>query len=129
MSIDIGKELAEWRRLLDEKERLTAELSDINKQCAAIERRVSGYCDTVGVDTIKVDGVLSVSVKQSLRIGYDKEKWDDLVRWAAASGNSHIVQRRISERPVKELIDTLGHEFPAHLFTMEEFNKVSTRRI
>lgn len=129
MSVDIGKELAEMRRLLDEKERHNAELSEINKAIAKIENRISDYCEKVGVDQIKVDGVLSVSVKKTLRIGYDKDRWDSLVEWAAATGNHHIVQRRISERPVKELMDTLGDNFPAHLFTYDEYNKVSHKRI
>lgn len=127
--MDIGKELTEMRRLLDDKERLNAELSDINKEIAKIERRLSEYCEKVGVDQIKADGVLSVTVKKILRIGYDKDRWNNLVEWAASTGNTHIVQRRISERPVMELMDTLGNDFPAHLFTFEECNRVSHRRI
>ena len=129
MTIDIGKELADMRRLLDDKERLNAELSDINKAIGKIESRLSDYCEKVGVDQIKADGVLSVSVKKTLRIGYDKDNWDALVEWAATTGNHHIVQRRISERPVRELMDTLGDDFPAHLFTYDEYSKVSHKRI
>ena len=43
MTVDIGKELAEMRRLLDEKERHNAELSEINKAIAKIENRISDY--------------------------------------------------------------------------------------
>jgi hypothetical protein len=127
--MDMGRELANLRSLIDEKERLAAEQKTIQKRIDAAQYRLSDYCESIGVDQLKVDGVLSFSVSKDLRVVYDKDRWDELVAWAASTGNSHIVQRRISERPVKELMETLAGDFPAHLFKFDEYNKVSTRRI
>lgn len=127
--MDIGYEVKALRELLDARDELNAQLKENGNAIRQIEDRLTDYCEKVGVDQVKVDGVLSLSIKDELRISYDKDNWDGLIRWAADTGNIHIVQRRISEKPIKELMSTLGDNFPAHLFKYDEYKKVSTRRI
>ena len=51
---------------------------------------------------MKIPG-LSVNVQQKYNAAYDPDKWDSIVKWAASEGYTHIVQRRLSAGPLREL--------------------------
>lgn len=74
---------------------------------------------------MKIPG-LSISVQQKFNAAYDPDKWGSIVKWAAENDYAHIVQRRISAAPLREL-EIAGVALPDGL-RVEPYLDMSTRR-
>ncbi len=75
--------------------------------------------------SMKVPG-LSVSVSQKYNAVYDPEKWAAVMKWATDNDYTHIVQRRLSAAPVREL-ELAGVALPDGL-KVEPYLDLGTRR-
>ena len=121
----IGDLLTELRDIMDATDGLNSELRKYRERRDQIESEIRKMAEETGLDQFANDAI-TVSVKEELMPGYDPEQWNELVAWAVATGNIHMIQRRLSSRPILELIDN-GTELPAGL-RVEPVTKVSVRR-
>lgn len=114
--------LAKYRSLLDLKDEAAAVLSGINKDIDACEAAIRESFEASGKwedgCAAKAGGV-TVTVRQKWRAKYMPEHWESIVKWAAETGNAHLIQRRLSDKPVMELLDA-GVSLPEGL-TVEAY--------
>lgn len=73
----------------------------------------------------KIPG-LSVRVGETATAVYDKEKWDDIARWAFESGNHGIINRAIGAAKLEKLVES-GVALPDGLQLLY-FKKLNFRR-
>lgn len=121
--------LAEYKRLLDLKDEATAVVSTINKSIDACEGKLRECFEAAGkwVDGAgSKSGGITVTVREKWRTRYNPEHWPAIVAWAAATGNQHVIQRRLSDKPVMELLDA-GTSLPEGL-TVESYKDLDFRR-
>lgn len=119
---DLLNDLREVMGAIDEYSQM---LNAAKKQRAAIEAKLKDAAETLGVNAFKGDGI-SVSIREDFIASYDPERWSELVAWCGETGNTHIIQRRISTKPVTEMIDN-GHALPAGV-RLEPVTKLHVRR-
>lgn len=118
--------LAELRGVIDQREELAKQDRTLAQRKEQIERALLAYHNDTGLDSLSGAG-LSVSFDgDAMRAAYDPEKWKDIVRWAVESGNDFIVQRRLTDAKVIDLVKN-GVELPPGL-TLENYTKLSVRR-
>lgn len=118
--------LEELRGILDEREQLASRDQELSSRKSEIERALIEYHEASGLETVKGGG-LSISFDPSAtRAKYDPESWAAIVRWAVETGNEHLVQRRLTDSRVADLVAN-GIPLPDGL-TLETYCKVSTRR-
>jgi hypothetical protein len=122
----IGGLLAKLRKAQDSKDELNAALNLINKEIGDVERDLLDVMKESG-QVKAADNFISVSLGQKWRATYDPAKWPGIVKWAVETGNDHIIQRRMTDTKVMELVDT-GVELPDGL-GVESFPDLSFRRI
>ncbi len=119
---DLLNDLADTMSVIDE---MNTQLSAAKKQRAAIEAKLRDVAEQTGLSSFSNDRI-TVSLKEDFVAGYDPDQWNELVAWAVETGNLQLIQRRISTKPVKELIDN-GCEIPAGV-RLEPTTKVNVRR-
>lgn len=122
---DIGTTLERLRTAIDEREVLRARDRELSDEIGQIERQLDDYSKAHGLDNFKGGG-MSVSFKEAFRAKYEPEKWDGVLKWAVETGNTFIVQRRLTDAKVEELAMTCG--LPDGL-GIESYRKIYTRRI
>lgn len=121
--------LAEYKCILDRKDELTTQMSGIHAAASDLEHRIMQAMEANGQDN---DGDkvtannITVTVKQKWRAKYLPERWADVVKWAVDNGYDHIVQRRLSDGKVMELVDN-GVTLPDGL-TVEPYKDIDFRR-
>lgn len=118
--------LTELRAIIDEREQLAEQDRKLSARKAQIERDIQRFSETHGVNKFSGGG-LSVSVQDKLRVTYVPEEWPNFLRWAIETGNDHLIQRRITENKVLDLMAS-GTVVPAELVKTEAYRKVSIRR-
>jgi hypothetical protein len=118
--------LGELREVIDERERLATADRELSKRREALERELLAFHEDSGLDSLAGAG-LSVSFDAAaMRAKYEPERWADIVRWAVTTGHDHIIQRRLTDAKVLDLIEN-GVELPPGL-TVENYTKLSVRR-
>ena len=122
---NIGAKLDELRDVLDTIDEINASLSGLKKQKDRLEYELKKSSEETGITSFSSDR-LSVSVKEEMVVGYDPAYWNELVEWAVRTGNQHVIQRRVSTRPILELIDN-GVELPIGV-RLEPVTKINVRR-
>jgi hypothetical protein len=90
-----------------------------------IEADISGKMAVLGIESASEDGV-SISTKTKWRARYDPDLWGDIVKWAAANGVAYIVQRRMNDAKIMELVDN-GIALPEGL-SVESYQDLAFRR-
>ena len=123
--VSAGDLLTELRQLLDKRDEVNLTVAAINERRNQVEYELQKLAERTGLDSFSND-VLTVSVKTETVVGYDPEYWGSLMEWAVRTNNTHIIQRRVSTRPVMELVDN-GIEMPEGI-KFETITKVNTRR-
>lgn len=122
--------LAEYRRLLDLKDEQNEAVSGTNRQLEKIEAKIRDGLTARGqmVKGAKtgIDG-LTLTVAEKWRAKYEPELWPTIVEWAGAHGMSHLVQRRLNDKAVMELVDS-GQGLPVGL-SVEAFLDLNFRRV
>ncbi len=121
----LGALLDELRALLDQNDELNAEQARLRKRRTQIEDAIRRHSEDTGVNRFGNDH-LNVTVSEDMVASYDPDHWNELVKWAVETGNLQVIQRRVSTRPVLDLIDS-GSELPEGL-KLEPQIKVNVRR-
>lgn len=121
----VGEALSELRSLSDEIDTHTAALKDLNKRWDELERFLEEQGETLGLRSFSNDHITATLVSD-LRVNYDPEKWADLLRWSLDTGNLGVVQRRLGDRVLKDLLDS-GQAIPPGV-TFLPYTKVLIRR-
>lgn len=118
--------------LVAERDKIDEALSDLDHRAGLlreargkIDAEIFGIMDAQGVDVVGVPG-RRVAIETVWRAKYDPAKWPDVVRWAIERGYDHIVQRRLSDRKVMELVDA-NVPLPDGL-SVESFREVRYRK-
>ena len=123
---DAKELLTALRSIIDQREQLAEQDSRLVKQKSQLEHQLLAFHELTGVDSV-TGGGLSVSFDDAaMRAKYDPERWPAIVRWAIETGNDHIIQRRLTDAKVLDLIEN-GTALPEGL-TVENYVKISTRR-
>jgi uncharacterized protein YlxW (UPF0749 family) len=122
----ITETLSKLRQVRDQIDQANAALSSLKQQEQHLERKLEDYHQQTGLDSVKGGG-LTVSFAPAFRATYTPELWPEIVKWAVASGNGHIVQRRLTDAKVIELVDN-GVALPEGL-SLESYTKMSIRRV
>ena len=120
-----GELLDDLRNTMDVIDELNASIKAASKQRKAIEAKLQKMAESAGVDSFS-NAQISVSFKEDFAAAYDPESWTDLMKWAVETGNFQLIQRRISTKPVKELIDN-GMELPVGV-RLEPLTRMNVRR-
>lgn len=122
----ISEKLAELRAVVDERERIAAEEKRLGERKRQLEKELADFAKTTGVDKFSGAG-MSVAFAEKMRARYEPNKWHDIASWAVSTGNDHIIQRRLTDAKVLELVDS-GVALPDGL-TLEAYTDISLRRI
>ena len=121
--------LAKFRTEKDWQDELNAKLAQSRERSTILELSIMDAMKDAGLDSdgskVSHDG-LTVTLRHKFRATYDPAKWSDIVRWAIDTHNEHIIQRRLSDRPVLELLDS-GEKFPDGL-TVSTYEDLDFRR-
>lgn len=111
---------------------LEAKLADAKAIVSALDREIgdlkSGLKQALiesGQDKAAAHGV-TVSVVEKYRATYDPANWPQIVKWAVETGNDHIIQRRLTDAKVVELIRS-GEALPWGL-DAESYRDLLVRR-
>jgi len=119
--------LKNMRALRDEREVLNDRDREIGTQLQSLERELLQYHEATGLLKIAGDGMSVSFDPDALRAKYEPEKWKEVVAWAVASGNEHIIQRRLTDSKVVDLIAS-GIPLPDGL-SVETYTKMNIRRV
>lgn len=126
----ISETLAELRRTIDDLDTINAEKSRLEERRASLELAVKREMESSGQtedgDSVKASG-LTVTIRRKIAVKYTPEKWSAVVRWAVENQYDYIVQRRLSDAKVLELID-LGVVLPDGL-ELEPYTRLDVRRV
>ena len=120
-----GERLTELHRLMGEIDEANRQLSALKEARRNIETALQRDAEQNGVDSFRNE-LITVTIREDFIASYDPDHWDDLVKWAGDTGNTHIIQRRVSTKPIQELIDN-GSELPAGV-RLEPQIKLTARR-
>lgn len=118
--------LTELRDILDQREELARQDKELSGRKAEIERQLIDYHDRSGLEQIAGGGLTVRFDPAATRCRYEPERWPDIVRWAVATDNVHIIQRRMTDAKILELV-TNGTALPEGL-TVESYTALSVRR-
>ena len=121
----IGELLADFRKAQDHKDDCDAQLKRAREACDVLELRIRLAMEAAGMDKTSAAGI-TASVVEKWRAKYEPAKWGDLVRWAAANGYDYLIQRRLTDSKVMELVDN-GVELPEGL-SVESYKDLTFRR-
>ena len=124
--LSIGELCDGLRLAIDRIEEHNAEGKILGGVREGFEALLLEKMEAAGIESTKTE---KITVTKSLqwRPKYDPERWGEIMQWCAESGNMHLVQRRLSIRPLQELIDN-DVPLPAGL-GVESFTKITHRRI
>lgn len=90
-----------------------------------IEADIQRKMEEMGIESVAQDGV-NLTLRKKWRAKYEPELWGDIVKWAASSGLDYVVQRRLNDAKIMELVDN-GIALPQGL-TVESYNDLAFRR-
>jgi hypothetical protein len=122
----VNELLTELRDVIDQRERLSTQDSALSKRKSYLEHELLAVHESEGVDSVSGAGMTVSFDDAAMRVKYDPEKWAGICRWAIETGNDHIIQRRLTDAKVMDLIEN-GTALPEGL-TVENYVKISTRR-
>lgn len=119
--------LAELRRVIDARELLAEEDRKLSERRQQIERELLAFHEMSGLEKVAGAGVTVSFDPEAVRCNYDPERWDGIVRWAVETGNLHVIQRRLTDGKILDLVRE-GTELPEGL-TLAPYTKISVRRV
>lgn len=89
---------------------LDQQIADLDAQATALrgeretaKQAIMEYLREQGQDKATACG-LTASVLTKDRAKYDPAEWPNIVKWAVETGNDHIIQRRMTDAKVVELV-------------------------
>lgn len=120
--------IAALREEIDHKDTINRNLSECNARIDELESQILKLMKPehgAAIEKMTAAG-LTVFPRMKWRARYEPEKWPDIVRWAIDNDQLHIVQRRLTDSRVQDLIDS-GVVLPDGL-TTEAYPELGTRR-
>ena len=117
--------LIEYRKVIDEKEILAQQEKILNQRKHDLEFHLMAFAKSQGLESFEDDSI-RVHISEALRIRYEPELWSEIVKWAVDSGNDYIIQRRLNDTKILELIEN-GTPIPEGL-AVDPYTKISHRR-
>ena len=114
-----------FRQIRDEIDEVEGRLKILKQELHNQEVKILEHLSENGIDSIKAAGV-TFSVKEKFRATYDPELWPRIMDWATGAGYQHIIQRRLSDAKVLELIDA-GVALPEGL-SIQSYKDLAFRR-
>lgn len=121
----LGDLLAAFRQAQDHKDECDAALKRAREACDVLELKIKFAMEENGTEKTTAHGV-TASIVTKWRAKYDPSKWSDLVKWAATNGYDYLIQRRLTDSKVMELVDN-GVELPDSL-SVESYKDINFRR-
>lgn len=121
--------LARFRDIKDAKDEVNARLKDLNKREGEMESAILAAMESAGFvkSGDKVSSAAGTATRQTKwRAKYDPEKWPDIVKWCAENNRTDLVQRRLSDTRIMEIVD-LGQPLPDGI-EPESYTDLSFRR-
>lgn len=122
----IADMLADLRAVKDRKDELNAALKEENQKESEFEGEILAALEASGVDKASLKGAGTAARVVKWRAAYEPEQWDALVKWCAENNRTDLVQRRLADSRLLEMMDQ-GKELPAGV-TMKPYPEVSFRR-
>ena len=114
-----------FRQIRDEIDEVEGRLKVLKQELHTLEVKILEHLSTNGIDSIKAAGV-TFTAKERFRAVYDPELWPRIMDWATGAGYSHIIQRRLSDAKVLELVDS-GVALPEGL-SVQSYKDLAFRR-
>jgi hypothetical protein len=121
----IGELLAAFRKAQDYKDECDEALKSARQACDVLELKIKIAMEHAGTEKTSAHGV-TASIVTKWRAKYAPDKWSDLVKWAAGNGYDYLIQRRLTDSKVMELVDQ-GVELPDGL-SVESYKDINFRR-
>lgn len=91
----------------------------------ALEAQILERLEALDVESVAAEG-LNVKRVEKWRAKYDPARWSEIVSWAVDNGFDYLVQRRLNDAKIMELIDQ-GIRLPDGL-SVECYSDLSFRR-
>jgi len=91
----------------------------------ALETQILDTLEALDIESVAAEG-LNVKRVEKWRAKYDPARWSEIVSWAVANGFDYLVQRRLNDAKIMELIDQ-GIRLPDGL-SVECYSDLSFRR-
>ena len=121
--------LTAYRACLDAEESIASRLKEAKGRTADAEAAIIARLEAEGQwkPGVKIGNAeITISVSEKWRATYEPEQWAAIASWAATTGRAHLIQRRLNDRAVMELVDN-GTPLPDGL-TVKSFPELSYRR-
>jgi hypothetical protein len=121
---DLVREYGAAKEIADQKKRAYDEAKATQD---AIQAALVDYAENnPGTGKISIVGVGTASFGEEEVFSIDKEQWDDFYRYIASTNSFHLLQRRISNAPLREM-KQIGAELPPGVSSFTR-KKVGFRR-
>lgn len=120
---ELDEKIALLKAAIDEGDRINALKSENHAVREALEREI---LEQLKDDDKMSHAGLTVYRKEKPRATYQPEKWDAIAAWAMETGNMHIIQRRLTDSRVEDLVQN-GVPLPDGL-AIEYVPELGTRR-
>jgi hypothetical protein len=124
--IDMSELLAGLRSVIDEREELARQDKILSERKSRIERELMQFHESTGLESCSGAGMSVTFNDDAMRAKYDPEQWPGIVKWAVESGHDYIIQRRLTDAKILDLVAN-GVALPEGL-TLEPFVKMNIRR-
>lgn len=106
--MNLDELLQALRNEKDWQDELNGNLAKSKAKADMIEAEIVAKMKEAGLDNdgakVSANG-MTVTLRHKFRAAYDPAKWSQVVKWAVDTGHEYIIQRRLSDKPVLELMD------------------------
>jgi len=123
---DVTDLLAELRAVIDRREVLAGQDKSLAERKSQLEHQLLAFHEETGLEKLSGAGMSIGFDTSAMRTKYDPEKWREVLKWALDTGNDYIIQRKLTDSRVIELVKQ-GVALPTGL-SLEPFVKMSVRR-
>lgn len=129
--LTINEALALLRSRMDEEDRARAAHDAAKSATAEAEIDVLALMREMGMDkagsrVASPESGLTVTLRDKWKAKYDPERWGDIVDWMRSIGRDDLVQRRLNDSKIMDLVDN-GVALPDGL-AVESFTQLEVRR-
>lgn len=118
--------LAELKDVIDQREELARQDRELSGRRQRLEKELVDYHERTGLEQIAGAGLTVRFDPAATRCRYDPDRWQEIVRWAVQTDNLHVIQRRLTDGKIIELVEN-GTPLPEGL-TLESYVGLSVRR-